>query len=206
MDSALGSDALGVSVGTTLHEGAFGTTLWTIERFDEYKTAGLTRYLNRQPTADDFAEYGYEPYSVTQVKGNLITNAGWTRLMSLLTATGTTQALAGATSTRIGVGNSTTAQAYTDVDLAAVAGAANRWFQPVTGAATLGTRQLSFSASFGTADGNFAWNEFGIDVSAPTVAASAVVGTLLFNRVAGIAQGTKASGQTWSATATITFT
>ena len=106
---------------------------------------------------------------------------------------------------RTGVGNGSTAEAYADTDLVAAAGSANRWFQPVSGAATLGTRTMSFSATFGTADGNFAWNEFGLDVGTPTVAAGSTVNTL-FNRKAGIAQGTKAAGQTWTATATVTFT
>jgi hypothetical protein len=136
--------------------------------------------------------------------GNLITNAGWTRLMNLLTAQGGTQALS-ATATRIGVGNSNTAEAYTDTDLGAAAGASNRFFQPVSGAGSLGTRTLAFSATFGTSDGNFAWNEFGLDVGTPTVTSGTTVNALLFNHKAGIAQGTKASGQTWTATATLTF-
>jgi hypothetical protein len=84
-----------------------------------------------------------------------------------------------------------------------VAGSANRWFQLVSGVGTLGTRTLAFSATFGTADGNFAWNEFGIDQG---TASGNTVTAPLFNRKAGIAQGTKAAGQTWTATATITFT
>ncbi len=125
--------------------------------------------------------------------------------MNLLTAQGGTQALT-ATSVRIGVGNSNTAEAYTDTDLGAAAGASNRYFQPVSGAGTLGTRTLAFAATFGTADGNFAWNEFGLDVGTPTVSGGTTVNALLFNHKAGIAQGTKASGQTWTATATLTFT
>jgi len=136
------------------------------------------------------------------VDGNLITTNGWTRLSNLLTNQGATQAL-DATHTRIGVGNSNTAETYADTDLGAVAGSANRWFQLVSGAGSLGTRTLAFSATFGTADGNFAWNEFGIDVG--NTASGNTVAALLFNHKAGIAQGTKASGQTWTATATITF-
>jgi len=158
-----------------------------------------------QPLGEDFARLGIEPYAVSEVVGNLITNAGWTRLMNLLTNQGATQALT-ATSVRIGVGNGVTAEAYADTDLAASAGASNRYFQPVSGAGTLGTRTLAFSATFGTADGNFAWSEFGLDVGTPTVAGGTTVGALLFNRKAGIAQGTKAAGQTWTATATLTFT
>jgi hypothetical protein len=190
---------------------AAGTTHWRVERWD----ADQTRWAMQKLGVIDhgrsisippviFAQLGVRPYEVTELLGNLITNAGWTRLMNLLTAQGGTQALT-ATAVRIGVGNSNTAEAYTDTDLAASAGASNRYFQPVSGAGTLGTRTLAFAATFGTGDGNFSWNEFGIDVGTPTVSGGTTVNALLFNRKAGIAQGTKASGQTWTATATITF-
>lgn len=206
MDTALGFDSLGVSARLPLGDLSRGTTHWVIRRYDEestLKAIGMTGKTN--PSDVDFARLSLRSYRTTEVVGNLITNAGWTRLMSLLTVTGSTQALS-ATAVRIGVGNSNTAEAYTDTDLGASAGSTNRWFQIVTGAASLGTRTTAFSASFASADGNFAWNEFGIDVGTPTVSSGNTVAALLFNHKAGIAQGTKASGQVWTATATITFT
>jgi hypothetical protein len=161
----------------------------------------VARKTGREPHAIDFQTFGVTPYRVSEVVGNLITNAGWTRLMNLLTNQGATQAL-DATHARIGVGNSNTAEAYTDTDLGAAAGSANRWFQLVSGAGTLGTRTLAFSATFASGDGNFAWNEFGLDFG---TASGNTVTAPLFNHKAGIAQGTKASGQSWTATATITF-
>lgn len=180
-----------------------GTTLWRVDRWDEDQVAALALVLHREPTGEELA-HAFEPYLSTEVVGNLITTAGWTRLCNLLTAQGATQALS-STAVRIGVGNSNTAEAYADTDLGAAAGSTNRWFQPVSGNGSLGTRTLAFAASFASADGNFAWNEFGLDVGTPTVTASAVVAALLFNHKAGIAQGTKAAGQVWTATATITF-
>lgn len=205
MDFGQGSDTFSVGVQAPIADVSFGTTVWTIDRWSEYDTTYLTRHLGRNPVSDDFHKYGIKSYLTTEVVGNLITNAGWTRLMNLLTNQGATQAL-DATHTRIGVGNSNTAEAYTDTDLGASAGSTNRWFQPVTGAGTLGTRTLAFAASFGSADGNFAWNEFGLDVTSGVAAGGNTVGVLLFNHKAGIAQGSKVLGQTWSATATITFT
>lgn len=201
----MAGEGLGVSVGAALGEVVRGTTRWLVERWDAEQTAWARRRIGFDPVAADFHQLDMRPYEVSEVFGNLITNNGWTRLMSLLTNQGATQAL-DATHVRIGVGNGATAETYTDSDLAAAAGSANRWFQPVTGAGTLGTRTLSFQASFGSSDGNFAWNEFGIDVTSGTAAAGNTVGALLFNRKAGIAQGTKASGQVWTATATLTFT
>jgi hypothetical protein len=205
-DIARAQDGLGASVTAPFAERAVGTTLWRVDRWDEEQTRWVkTRTGLAAPTGDDFKRLRVESYETTELLGNLITNAGWTRLMNLLTAQGGTQALS-ATATRIGVGNSNTAEAYTDTDLGASAGSSNRYFQPVSGAGSLGTRTLAFSATFGTADGNFAWNEFGIDVGTPTVTGGTTVNALLFNHKAGIAQGTKASGQTWTATATLTFT
>jgi hypothetical protein len=182
-----------------------GHTVWRVDRYDASQTAWVVRKTGIEaPQPEDFQRLNVTPYSTTTVTGNLITNAGWTRLMNLLTSQGGTQAL-DATHTRIGVGDSNTAEAYTDTDLGAIAGSTHRWFQPVSGAGTLGTRTLAFSAAFGGSDGNFAWNEFCLDATSSAAAAGNTVGALLFNHTAGIAQGTKVSGQTWTATATITF-
>lgn len=215
-------DGISAAVAAPLADRSFGTTRWTVQRWDEEQTQYAMRRLGELGIAlpahiseaegnyagysvaiapEVFRQFGILPYSVTEVIGNLITNAGWTRLMNLLTNQGATQAL-DATHARIGVGNSNTAEAYADTDLNAAAGSANRWFQLVSGAGSLGTRTLAFSATFGTADGNFAWNEFGLDFG--TASANTVTAPL-FNHKASIAQGTKASGQTWTATATLTF-
>ncbi|GII88272.1 hypothetical protein Ssi03_62620 [Sphaerisporangium siamense] len=205
-DIARAVEGVAVGVGTALTDALHGTTRWLVERWDAEQTTWVRRRSGlAAPAGADFARLGVRPYATSEVMGNLITNNGWTRLMNLLTNQGGTQAL-DATHVRIGVGNSNTAEAYTDTDLAAAAGASNRYFQPVSGAGTLGTRTLSFAATFGTADGNFAWNEFGLDITSGTAAGGTTVGATLFNRKAGIAQGTKASGQTWTATATLTFT
>jgi hypothetical protein len=204
-DVARATDGMAVGALAPVRDGGHGTTRWQVQRWDEEQTRWVKRHSGIEvPTDADFARLKVEPYEASELVGNLITNAGWTRLMNLVTNQGATQAL-DATHTRIGVGNGSTAETYTDADLAAVAGSANRWFQPVGGAGTLGTRTLAFSATFGTADGNFAWNEFCLDATTAAAAAGNTVGALLFNRKAGIAQGTKASGQTWTATATITF-
>lgn len=206
MDNAYGSDLISVQAGIPLIDNCRAHTVWDVQRWSVEDTKkAQDAFGTYGPTPEQFLSLDLKPYLATRVVGNLITNAGWTRLNNLLTNQGATQALT-ATAVRIGVGNSNTAEAYTDTDLGASAGSSNRYFQPVTGAGSLGTRTLAFSAVFGTSDGNFAWNEFGLDVGTPTVSGGTTVNALLFNHKAGIAQGTKAAGQTWTATATITFT
>jgi hypothetical protein len=219
IDDARAHDGVSVGVLAPLADRSVGTTAWRVERWDAEQTAWAVRRLSDLGLGsykfDEqhslaispamFAKLDIRPYETTEFTGNLITTAGWTRLMNLLTNQSATQALT-ATAVRIGVGDATTpAEAYADTDLAAVAGSTHRWFQPVSGAGSLGTRTLAFTATFGTADGNYAWNEFGLDVGTPTVTASSTVNALLLNHKVGIAQGTKASGQTWSPTATLTF-
>lgn len=195
----------GVAVGVLapVADSGFGTTRWQFQRWDADQTDWVSRRSGlHTPQAADFLRLKVTPYDVSEVVGNLVTNAGWTRLMNLLTNQGGTQAL-DATHARIGIGDGTTpAEAYADTDLAAAAGSTHRWFQLVSGAGTLGTRTLTFGATFGGSDGNFSWNETGIDFG---TASGNTVAAPLFNHKVGIAQGTKASGQTWTATATLSW-
>lgn len=178
--------------------------LWGVHRWDAEQTAWLTERLGRPPVAADFEAARIDPYAVTTVERNLLTTAGLTRITSLITAGGG-QALTN-TSGRIGVGNGAGTAAVGDTDLSAAAGSANRWFQvfdatyPSTSAGVITCR-----STFGTADGNHAWNEFGIDIGTPTVSSGNTVNATLLNHKTSIAQGTKASGQTWVATATVTL-
>jgi hypothetical protein len=180
-------------------------TVWRVERWDSDQTEWTqTRTGLATPSAANFRALNVLPYDVSRVEGNLLTTAGLTRITALLTAAGGQGVVA--TSTRLGTGNGAASAVVGDTDLGAAAGSTNRWYQimdstyPQTAAGV-----LTVKSTFASADGNYAWNEFGIDVAAPTVASSAVVGALLLNHKTSIAQGTKASGQTWAATATLTL-
>jgi len=209
-DYGYGADAIGVGALVPLGDGGRVNTVWTVQRWDEDQTK-WTHFRLGIPYAafglepKHFAAAGLEPYSVTHVYGNLVTTSGWTRASNLLTNQGGTQALT-STAVRIGAGDGAGTAAAGDTDLSASAGSTHRWFQVVTGAGIVSTNTLAFTSVFGTADGNFAWNEFGIDVGTPTVTSGNTVNALLYNHKTSIAQGTKASGQTWTATATFTYT
>lgn len=179
-----------------------GTTLWHVERYDADQVAWATLQLGHEPRLlSEFTDLGLESYETTEHLGNLITNVGYSRIGNLATNQGATQAF-DATHTRIGAGNGVTAVTYADTDLSAAAGATNRFFELVSGAATIGaTRTWAWTAVFASADGNFAWNEFGIDQG--TANGTTVTAPLLNHALTS--QGTKASGQVWTATATITW-
>jgi hypothetical protein len=112
-----------------------------------------------------------------------LTTAARNAIAGLIIGTGTNFATANA---KIGVGDSTTAFAVAQTDLQA---ATNKLRKAVdAGYPTISTNVLTFQATFGAAEANFAWQEWGI-----FNAASA--GTML-NRVVEN-NGTKLSGQTW---------
>jgi hypothetical protein len=171
-----------------------------IRKYDERATLEAARQGFYRPTDEDFAQLGLLPFEEKVSLGNLLTTAGIGRIATLLTAG--TGNLISSTTARVGAGNSATAEAIGQTDLQAAAGSTNRWFQTCT--VTIPSNVLTFAATFGTADGNFAWSEWGIDLGTATVASGNTVGTTLLNRKVA-ANGTKAAGQTWNATATVTF-
>lgn len=202
-DFGRAEESFHVGAAIPISDSARAHTVWGVRRYSRLQTDDARRALGREPTELDFAALGIEPYSVSEVVGNLVTTAGWGRLTTLANAG--TGNLVASTTARVGAGNGTGTAAAGDTDLSAAAGSTNRWFQTCT-VSVPASNQLQFVATFGTADGNFAWNEFGIDIGTATVTSSAVVNAVLLNHKTSIAQGTKASGQTWTATATITFT
>jgi hypothetical protein len=201
-DSGRALDAFRVQANIALAEQARWHVQWDVEKWDEAATAEATRLLGGlAPQAADFHALGIKPFEVARFEKNLLTTAGITAIVTLLTAGTGNRFLS--TTARVGVGNGAGTAAIGDTDLSASAGSTNRWFQTCT--VTSPSNVLTFAATFGTADGNFAWNEFGIDLGTATVTSGNTVGTTLVNHKTSIAQGTKASGQTWAATATITI-
>lgn len=199
---AKATEGFGVGVATAIPDIFNWRIEWDIQRWDAEATEWAMRQLDgRAPLAEDFLRLGVRSYEDSHVDGNLLTTAGIGRIATLLTAG--TGNLISSTTARVGVGNGAGTAAIGDTDLSAAAGSANRWFQTCT--VTIPSNVLTFAATFGTGDGNFAWNEFGIDIGTATVTSGNTVNAVLLNHKTSIAQGTKASGQTWSATATVTF-
>lgn len=98
-------------------------------------------------------------------------------------------------STRIGVGDSTTAFSASQTDLQASSNKIRKGMD--VSFPTISTNVLTFQSTFSTSEANFAWNEWGI-FNAGTG------GTMLNRKVESL--GTKTSAQSWQFTVTLTVT
>lgn len=147
---------------------------------------------------NDQADYdaGLPPDDTYDNDGNLLLNAGITRIWSRLLAN-TDQAL-NSTNCRIGVGNSNTAAVATHTDLQAAAGAGNRQFE-LADSVNSAAQTLTVIATFEAADANFAWEEFGIDFG--TADGTTVIAPLLNRKVQ--VMGSKANPAVWVFTVTV---
>lgn len=194
-----------VSAGVGSGESLRWRPIAVVEKFTDDQVDFVAHKMDlRNPPPGDLlrALAGAPELGVAADVGNLLTTAGLNRLTSLLIGAGG-QAMTN-TATRLGVGNSSTAEAVGQTDLQAAAGSANRWFQVMD--ATYPQQSngvVTVKATFATGDGNFVWNEWGIDIGTPTVSSGNTVAANFFNRkVASL--GTKASGS-WVLTVTVTI-
>ena len=184
---------------------ATSTTL-RVERWDAEQTRRAARAgrLSRASFA------GLKPYLTTRdVNCNMLVQGGWAALLGGIAGTPITT-LFGAANGRIGIGTATTAPAWTDTYLTADTGSASTtsWYQLVDSAPVVVTSSspatLELTATFGPDDANFAWNEFGADNgSASGACLNGLPGGYVLINHGTSAQGTKTSGETWVATATI---
>ena len=206
-----GADKLTVAVLAPHHDTAAAKTDFQVERWDADATQWLARRLRSlgewRPGMDLtpalFARHQVAPYSVTVHENcNMVLQAGWVALLGGIAGTSITTKWS-STVGRIGIGDSSTAAAYAQTDLQA---STNKFYQLVSGAPTIATGSapatLTFTAVFAGGNANYAWQEFVCDEGTASNTGP-VVATCLNRGVS--AQGTKAAGQTWTATATISF-
>lgn len=175
--------------------------LWRpVARVEKFAHADLDRLGLLDVDGSALRAEGLQPYETLVSEGNLLLNAGITRLVSLLIGAG---GQAYTTSfTRLGVGDGVTAAVASQTDLQG----ANKYFKAADAGFPNGTtaQTLTMQATYDTSTANFAWNEWGIDSGgAGTATSGATVGGILLNRkVPSPSLGTKASG-TWVLTVTI---
>ena len=139
------------------------------------------------------------PEEMIDTPGNLLLNQGIQHMLDQLH--GAVVDPLNNANCRLGVGNAATAEAATQTDLSAAAGAANRQFKLMN--ATFPSRASqteSYQADFLTGEANFIWNEWCVDNGNAT--GTTVVAPILNRKVASL--GTKATG-TWTLTSTLTI-
>lgn len=144
---------------------------------------------------------------VVEREYNVLCNNGISRLEDLLIGVGS---IVGYTNSvaRLGVGNGVGTAAAADTDMSASSGSTNRWFQVMDATyPSRASQTVTLKSSVATGDGNFAWNEWGIDGNG-AAGSTAVVGVndathgALLNHKTSAGLGTKATG-TWALTATL---
>ncbi|KKN47227.1 hypothetical protein LCGC14_0665160 [marine sediment metagenome] len=128
--------------------------------------------------------YGIEPYEVIEGEGNLLLNEGINELFVLLCGSGGTKF--DNSNARLGVGNSNSAAVATQTGLLG----GSTLFKAMEATYPLnGTDQkATFRSSFGSSEGNFAWEEWTVDNGAGA--------NKNLNRKVTVL-GTKVSGTTW---------
>lgn len=144
--------------------------------------------------ADDAAFAADAPYDVSEFDGNLLLNEGIAELLDLGCGLGAPTSFANANA-YLGVGDSSTAASASQTGLQA---STNKLYKAMeSGYPSRASQTVTWRSVFGSSDANFGWNEF-------TVANGNSDSAKNLNRKVD-AQGTKASGQTWTLDLAITL-
>ena len=209
---------------------------WAARRFAEERAwrrgrrVDVTQMIRRLRTGPpalsgcDFRRYfpGGPEMGEATAAGNIFVAAGLTNLVSLwmgLSATGAVHPLTESAGTSVcGVGTGTATAAVADVSLTSTGGSA--WFQAFD-ASSLGTTSTAGvvvgTCTYGTANANFAWNEWCWATGSGAVTAGSYGSTTagspfatanswaMVNHKAPVSLGTKASGSSWVFSTTFTI-
>ena len=170
-----GMDRVGRSARQALQDDANHRTVWRIRKFASQE------------------EYEKDnPYEVSEIKGNVLLNEGINELWTIVCSSGGTKY--DNTNAQLGVGDDATAEDATQTGLL---GSNQTWKGMDSGYPTYGTNQkATFKATFGADEANHPWREF-------SVRNGATADKNLNRKVSD--QGTKASGQVWELTLSITL-
>lgn len=171
-----------------LQDRAFYKTRWQIRRFAD--DAAFARDEATEVVGGD----GELLPAESIIDGNILLAEGIGEVWDLVCGLGSPIAFSNANA-YIGVGDSTTAESAAHTDLQA---ASNKTYkaQAATYPQRSGTT-VTFQSVFASADANYAWQEFTVSNT------SSGTGKNLNRKVS--AQGTKASGQTWTVQLQITL-
>jgi hypothetical protein len=196
-ENGLLSETSSINTNMPARDGLQWKVKWTVEkRMGDWNGAQIDR--GEAP----------KPYEVIEREGNLLMYGGASVLWQCLLGNGTAtadQALTYFSNARasIGVGDTNTAAAATQTDLAAATnhkrvGMDSTYPQHTDGLDATEHASVIFRSTFASADANFAWAEWGVFNSV-----TEHTGRMLNRKVEAL--GTKASGSTWTFTVTLTL-
>lgn len=189
MERAKGHDRFSIGAHIPMMDLARWKPKWRIQKFKD-PTGEIGEALKKGADVNKFLDALIEP--VLEFDGNLLLNEGINAMWTLIC--GGSETAFNNANARIGVGNSNTAA---DPVQTALLGGSTA-FKAMDGAyPTYGTSQkATFRSTFGSSDGNFAWEEITVDNGSSA--------NKNMNRKVQ-SMGTKASGTTWVATLEITL-
>ena len=196
MEKAFGNEKVRVGAIVSLSEKAKWHAHWTIRKF-------VGDFPGMTP--EEVMAAGVKPYETLEIDGNCLLNDGINNILTPALIGGSCTPI-NTTDGCIGVGNGTTAAAATQT---ALQGSSCQWVIVTSTSGTGSSQQLVLQASFGSSYGNFTWQEI-CAASTTTPGSLPSTGTTppatahILNRLVS-SMGTKASGTTWTATLTITF-
>ena len=193
-DLAIGADGAVAKFQPVFFEGIkWGPTIWHVEKWSEEACEFVRRRLGLDKLAgissDMLRRYIGEAEEEAETIGNLLLNTGIQRMEDVLLGVVTANLYTNGNA-RLGVGDSTTAEAASQTDLQA---STNKTYKAMN--ATFPSRAaqtVTWTSDFLTSDANYAWQEFIIDNGSTNRAC-------LNRKVSSL--GTKATG-TWTLTAT----
>jgi hypothetical protein len=189
------SEQAGIGATLEARDQVLWRACWKLEKYD----GDIPAELRGTP--------GFEPYETLEGEGNLLMYGGasnlWECLIGLGTATaGQAKTYYNNANAAIGVGDSTTAVLATHTDLQAATNKLRRAMDATypthTDGVVSGAASITFRSTFGTADANWAWQEWGV-FNSPTAA----TGRMLNRKVESL--GTKTSAAAWVFTVTLTL-
>lgn len=188
------------------------STYACVEKWDADQVAWIKRQMDWSPSEAEptraLLKQFCEPSEVlVDNTPNLTTTVGLGRLTSSLTGAAPV-VFSGVGTTVLGVGSSATAATVADTDLTT-----GLYYQvadstPTVTTTTVTNDTVQVVATFASANGNGAWNEWGLVLVTTAVSASTKAGTgtspILFNhKIASL--GTKSSGASWAFTVKLTW-
>lgn len=197
------------------HDGIKWWPTATVEKFNASTVRDIAAHLGVSPTDVGHRELQHmklheslTPDSVLEVEGNLLMDAGKTRVAALIIGTGAINPF-NSTYGVIGVGNSSanpTTTSYTSLQ-----GGASSFYKPRETGPSNTDGVISSGVTFATDQANFAWNEWCWVIASQSPVANASIttaagaGAVMLNRkVASL--GTKANGSAWTLSTTVSIT